>query len=65
MSSIVLDIALERNKSPFFLSWNIRRGYSLLQKYEGKVLWLGATHDEKQALEAYRIHVAHWLKNAL
>ena len=62
MNSIVLDQALERNRSPYFLIWNKERGYSLLQKFNGEILWLGATHDRDRALIAYNEYVRLWLR---
>ena len=62
MSSIVLDQALERNKSPYFLIWNKERGYSLLQKGPDKIYFLGATHDRDRVLVAYNEYVRLWIK---
>ena len=71
VSSIILDLALERNKSPFVLRWDIVQGWVLLQKklnhhggmspvYYDDYFYLGASHDRAKVLEAYNIHVRQW-----
>ena len=62
MSSIVLNIATERNQSPYFLTWNKERGYSLLQRFNGEIVFLGCTDDRDRVLVAYNEYVRLWLK---
>lgn len=71
MSSIVLDVALERVKSPFVIRWRSSEGWILLKKspwggptWDTQFIHLGASYDRAQVIAAYNEYVRNWQSHA-